>query len=132
VTWSLASLGSGAATNLTVTVMAPVVGSLTNLVASSSVTGDPNLSNNNGSGVTARVVTGVYPLLSLTGKSLQANGFQVEFYLSPNTRYSLQASTNLVNWITEINTNSGDGHVIYLDSNTPGFPQRFYRSLLGP
>jgi uncharacterized repeat protein (TIGR01451 family) len=129
VTWPpLVSLANGSITNLTVTVIAPILGSVTNTVASSAVPGDPDLSNNDGSAVAARVVTGVYPFLVLTGQSLPNGGFQVEFHTYPDTTYWILASTNLVDWVTLITTNSGDGHVIFIDLEAASYPQRFYRS----
>jgi uncharacterized repeat protein (TIGR01451 family) len=133
VTWSLASLESGAATNFTLTVIAPAIGSLTNTVFSSAVTGDPDWSNNDGTAVAAQVVTGVYPLLLLTGQWLPDDGFQVEFYTYPDTIVSIQASTNLVDWdATLVTTNSGAGHVLFLDPDAARYPMRFYRSRQGP
>jgi uncharacterized repeat protein (TIGR01451 family) len=132
VTWSLPSLSSGDVTNLIVSVVAPVVGSLTDTVASTALTGDPDLSNNNGSADNAQVVTGVYPLLLLTGQWLPGGGFQVEFHTYPDTIYSVEATTNLVNWVTLITTNSGDGHVNFIDQDTTNYPMRFYRSRQGP
>jgi uncharacterized repeat protein (TIGR01451 family) len=132
VTWSLASLESAAGTNFTVTVLAPAIGRLTNAVSSSAVTGDPDASNNDGTTAAARVVTGVYPLLLLTGQMLPGDRFQVEFHTHPDTIVSIQASTNLVDWGTLITTNSGDGHVIFIDPDVASHPQRFYRSRQGP
>jgi uncharacterized repeat protein (TIGR01451 family) len=60
VTWpALASLASGAGTNFTVNVTAPISGTLTNSVLSTALTGDPNPANNNGSAASAWVVTTV-------------------------------------------------------------------------
>jgi uncharacterized repeat protein (TIGR01451 family) len=132
VTWSPASLGGGAATNFTVTVIAPVIGSLVNTVASSAATVDPDWSNNNGTTVAAQVVTGVYPLLLLSGQWLPDDGFQVEFHTYPDTICSILASTNLADWVTLITTNSGAGHVIFMDQDASLYPQRFYRSMQGP
>jgi uncharacterized repeat protein (TIGR01451 family) len=128
VTWSLASLASGTTTNLSLTVIPVVLGRVTNTVASMAVTGDPDLSNNNGSALTAQVVTGVYPFLLLSGQPQPGGAFQVEFYTHPDTIYSLLASTNLVDWVPLITTNSGDGHVIFMDGDAPLYPRRFYRS----
>jgi uncharacterized repeat protein (TIGR01451 family) len=62
VTWMILSLPCAAATNFTVTVTAPVGGTLTNTVASTSTTSDPDSSNNNGTAAAARIVTTVTPL----------------------------------------------------------------------
>ncbi|WP_034609950.1 Ig-like domain-containing protein [Cellulomonas sp. URHD0024] len=59
VTWTVASLANQADVQLTVTGFAPMSGTLTNTVSSTSTTSDPNPSNNNGStpgqAVTTRV-----------------------------------------------------------------------------
>jgi uncharacterized repeat protein (TIGR01451 family) len=62
VTWATLSLPSVTATNFTVTVTAPVGGTLTNIVASTAATSDPYASNNDGTAAAARVVTTVTPL----------------------------------------------------------------------
>jgi uncharacterized repeat protein (TIGR01451 family) len=58
VSWSLGTLASGQVSNVTVTVTAPASGSLTNVAAVSSPTGDPNSTNN----VTVPVITTVTPV----------------------------------------------------------------------
>jgi uncharacterized repeat protein (TIGR01451 family) len=131
VTWSLANLANGATTNLSVTVIAPVVGTLTNTAASSAVTGDPDGSNNDGTGVAAQVVTGVYPFLLLTGQTLPSGGFQIEFHTYPATLVAMQVSTNLLDWVTLTTTNSGAGHVFFQDLDSTNYPVRFYRSRQG-
>ena len=129
VTWpELASLASGAASNYTVTVTAPASGILTNRVASVSGTSDTNSSNNDGSAPAARVVTGIYPSALLTGRLLPGGGHLIEFQTFPNTLFSIEASTNLVDWVNLITTNSGDGNVIFTNQNVATFPHRFYRS----
>ena len=128
VSWpTLTNFVNGARTNYTVTITAPVSGSLTNIVYSTAITADPDPSNNNGATAATQAVTPVYKFLSLTGQLLPG-GFQVDFNTFSNTLYSIQASTNLVDWSTLTTANSGDGHVIYLDSDSTNYPQRFYRS----
>jgi uncharacterized repeat protein (TIGR01451 family) len=58
VTWTLGTIGANTATNLTLTVMAPASGTLTNVASVSSPTADPNLTNN----VTPPVTTVVTPV----------------------------------------------------------------------
>ena len=73
VTWpAVASLPSGFTTNFTVTVRAPISGTLTNTAASTSVTTDLNPANNNGSAVAATVITAVSPL-QIANTSFGAN-----------------------------------------------------------
>ena len=129
VTWpELATFASGAASNFIVTVTAPASGTLTNRVSSVSGTSDNNPSNNDGSASAARVVTGIYPPALLTGRALPAGDYQIEFQTIPNTLFSIEASTNFIDWVTLITTNSGDGHVIFINQNVPLYPWRFYRS----
>ena len=62
VTWSLGSLAAGTATNLTLTVTAPVSGvTLTNLASGGSPTSDPNPTNN----TSLPVFTSVTPIANL-------------------------------------------------------------------
>ena len=66
VNWTLGTLTSGEVSNVTVTVMAPASGSLTNIATASSPTGDPNPTNN----VTLPVITTVTPVADVgIGKS---------------------------------------------------------------
>jgi len=74
-------------------------------------------------------VTKVYPFLILTGQPLPSGSFQVEFYTYPDTIFSILGSSNLVDWATLITTNSGNGHVIFIDQDADLYPKRFYRSL---
>ena len=131
VTWPvLARLASGAVTNFTVTVTAPPNGTLTNIVSSASDATDPVPSNNDGSASAARVVTIVFPPALLTGLRLPGGAFQVDLNTLPNATCTFQASTNLVDWITLVTTNSSSGHAVVIDQNTSIYPQRFYRAVL--
>ena len=58
VTWTLGTIAANTATNLTLTVTAPVSGTLTNVASVSSPTADPNLTNN----ITPPVTTIVTPV----------------------------------------------------------------------
>ena len=58
ITWpTISALAAGGSTSYTAVVTVPAVGTLTNLVASTATTSDPDATNNNGSGAGARVVT---------------------------------------------------------------------------
>ncbi|HXP60460.1 MAG TPA: hypothetical protein VN829_08215, partial [Dongiaceae bacterium] len=46
--------------------------------------------------------------------------------------YSVQASTNLVNWATVLATNQPALPFVWTDTNTAAFPTRFYRVRLSP
>jgi uncharacterized repeat protein (TIGR01451 family) len=62
VSWTLGTLTSGQVSNVTVTVTAPASGSLTNVAAVSSPTGDPNSTNN----ITPPVITTVTPVADVS------------------------------------------------------------------
>jgi large repetitive protein len=71
VNWTIGTLTNGQVTNLTLTVTAPAIGTLTNTANVSSPTGDPNSTNN----VTPQVVTTVTPVADLAvGKIGAASG----------------------------------------------------------
>ena len=59
VSWLVSNFNNGATTNFTVTVTAPLAGSMTNTVSSTATTIDTNLSNNNGSATNAQAVSTV-------------------------------------------------------------------------
>src|SRR5207249_3217485 len=62
VTWpTMTNFFLGAITNFTVTITAPGSGPMTNTVSSTSTTGDPDGSNNDGSSGNAKVITTVTP-----------------------------------------------------------------------
>ena len=64
ITWSLGTLAVGATSNVTVTVKAPVYGSLTNSASVGSSTLDPNPANN----TSANVITVVAPIFVWRGQ----------------------------------------------------------------
>lgn len=65
VNWSIPFLASGAATNFTITIAAPVSGILTNIVSSVADSMDSNPANNDGSAASAQVVTSVLPVADI-------------------------------------------------------------------
>ena len=134
VTWpAVASLASGTATSFTVTVLSPSEGRLTNIVSSTSATADPDPSNNDGTAAAARAVTAVFPPTLLTGRLLPGGAFQMELKTLPDATCTVLASTNLVDWVTLVTTNSGrSGRVVFIDQDVPIYPQRFYRSAQAP
>jgi uncharacterized repeat protein (TIGR01451 family) len=133
VTWPmLALLASGVATNFTLTVTAPAAGTLTNTVASTAVTSDPDSSNNDGTAATTSSITVIYDRPVLTGQWLPGGEFQLQFRTLPDTLVSIEASTNLVHWQTLVTTNSGSGLVVFIEQDTSSHPMRFYRSVQAP
>ena len=125
------SLASNTTTNLTITVTAPLSGSLTNTVASTATATDFVAANNNGTALSARVVTGIYPIPTISGARLPGGEFQLQFVTIPGSDYTIEASTNLVEWITLLTTNTPSGNVSFTDPDTTNHPVRFYRSKQG-
>jgi hypothetical protein len=56
---------------------------------------------------------------------LQVNGL-------PSMHFTIQTSTNLLNWSALLTTNSASGTFDYIDNASPGIPRRFYRALMLP
>ena len=56
---------------------------------------------------------------------LQVNG-------RTNLHFTIQASTNLVNWISLVTTTSATGLFEYVDNGSITVPRRFYRAVLLP
>ena len=56
-----------------------------------------------------------------------ADGFKLQWHGAPGVGWRLDASTNLVDWLTLISTNSPDGLGVYIDSDSLVLPRRYYR-----
>jgi hypothetical protein len=64
--------------------------------------------------------------------SMTPQGQQLQIVGRPNLNFSIQASTNLANWVTLITTNSATGIFDYIDSDSVNLPRRYYRALILP
>jgi uncharacterized repeat protein (TIGR01451 family) len=91
---AIASLANGATQTYTISVTAPFSGTITDVVASNSITSDPDPSNNNGSAPTAQVVTTITPfsniilvkrITAITGSSAIQGGENVALYKDDNS-----------------------------------------------
>ncbi len=66
---------------------------------------------------------------TLISRNFTSGNFQLQLASSTNTGFGLLASTNLTAW-----TNLGwgftdtNGSLLFQDTNSAGFPQRFYRA----
>jgi hypothetical protein len=90
--------------------------------------GTPNLSTTQSFTIfVTRPVTPALQSVSLAGGTFQ---FQVAGDAGPD--YTIQASTNLVNWSPLFTTNSPALPFNWSDSNAASFNQRYFRVLLGP
>jgi hypothetical protein len=75
-------------------------------------------------------VTIVPAVLKFTGGSVlpKGGGFQINLQGANNTTYTVEASTNLHNWvILGAASQTGPGAYTFIDSNSIGFKSRYYR-----
>ena len=56
---------------------------------------------------------------------LQVNGL-------PSMHFTIQASTNLLNWVSLVTTNSASGTFDFIDTTASGSQRQFYRALMLP
>jgi hypothetical protein len=56
-----------------------------------------------------------------------ADGFKLQWHGAPDVGWRVEASTNLVDWLTLTSTNSPDGLGVYVDSDSLVLPKRYYR-----
>ncbi len=112
VTWNLGTLANGAVSNMTLMVLAPASGFITNLATVGSPIGDPNLTNN----ITPPVVTTVTPLadvvIAKTGPaSVQAAGninYTINVTnLGPSSASSVVVTDALPVGVTFVNAGGG-------------------------
>ncbi|HKW30968.1 MAG TPA: immunoglobulin domain-containing protein [Verrucomicrobiae bacterium] len=74
------------------------------------------------------VYTNATPTMSVDAASTNGQ-FQLDVFGVTGLNYSVQASTNLIDWVP-LTTNVSP--FSFMDTNTALFPQRFYRSVLTP
>jgi hypothetical protein len=112
------------ATNATLTLNSITM----DLAGSYSVT----VANIAGSVTSSNAVLSVYATTAamLGGYSLSAaNGFRFQIAGVPGFNYAVQASTNLIDWVSLVTNTSPFG---FVDVNTTNFPQQFYRAIYLP
>jgi hypothetical protein len=64
-----------------------------------------------------------------SGQLFGGNGLNLLLYSLPGFQYEIEASTNLVNWISITNFASTNSPFYFSDPQTPNFKQRFYRAV---
>jgi uncharacterized repeat protein (TIGR01451 family) len=128
VTGAANGLTNGAGAKLTLTVKMPAAGGTVLATATAqSDTPDPNPDNDSVS-ITSNVAYPPAPLLSAI-VSGSGGGFQLTITNAPGQSVIIQASTNLLSWIS-ILTNTEPFTFTNFDSTN--FPTRFYRAVTGP
>lgn len=131
LTWNVGTLATNAGAQLTVTVLPLSTNSYVNFASVSASTPDPNPDDDSASS-TVTVTSGVPP--QLTNTVVNINGtFQLTVNGQNGQEYIVQASTNLINWVS-IYTNPPPftSPFTFTDSNASNYPDRFYRVITGP
>lgn len=123
--WNVGTL-TNAGARLTLTVQMNSNGTLLNSAIASADTPDPNLDDNT---ATVIVNVGIPAPAALSGASVTNGVFNLGVTGTPGINYTVQASTNLVNWLS-IYTNSSP--FIFTDPYASNYPTRFYRTVSGP
>jgi hypothetical protein len=62
----------------------------------------------------------------------QPSGMQLTLHGEAGRTYSIEVSTNLVNWTPWTNETTSDGTISVTDTDSANYPQRFYRAKLVP
>lgn len=126
VIWNVGALPTNAGAQLTLTVQVASEGAWLNSALASAETPDPNTGDNSA----VVTVNAVVPApATLSGASVSNGVFHLTVTGTPGINYTIQASTNLVNWIS-IYTNSSP--FIFNDPYASNYPTRFYRTVSGP
>ena len=126
-TWGLGNLPVNAGASLTLSFIATAVGTYTNIATVTSDTTDPN-SDDDVAVATLTAVTPTPPALTPTVLPHGA-GFQLSVTGNDGLNTTVQASTNLVNWV---NLFTGVSPFVFTDTSASNYPSRFYRAIVGP
>lgn len=131
VTWHVGNLATNAGARLILTLQGNNPGDILNYALVNSDTPDPNPDDDYAS---ATVTIGSSTPPQFTGNLTSTNGtFQLTVGGQSGQSYIIQASTNLVNWVS-IYTNPPPyiAPFTFTDANASNYPTRFYRALTGP
>jgi len=74
----------------------------------------------------------VLPLGLTAPKMLPSGQFQLSFATASGVNYTMQFSTNLVQWLPVVTVGGIGGPLTLTDPNAPGSQQRFYRVIMAP
>lgn len=124
--WNVGTLVTNAGAKLVVTVQPTIAGTLTSYATADATTPDANADDNFAS-VSVNVTIPTPPQIS--GSFVVTNGTFQLTVSSPSVPTIIQASTNLVNWIS-IYTNTPP--FTFTDPNASNFTSRFYRAVTAP
>jgi len=126
VIWNVTNLLTGVGAQLMLTVQVNSSGNLLNTAIASADTSDPNPDDNS---ATAVVTAAVPAPILMSSAAVINNVFHITISANPGSKYTIQASTNLVSCLS-IYTNISP--FIFTDPYASNYPSRFYRAMLGP
>jgi uncharacterized repeat protein (TIGR01451 family) len=129
--WNIGTLNTNAGAQLTVTVQPASAGLFTSYAIVNANTPDPNPDDDSAS---ATINAGTIAPPQLTNTLVNINGtFQLTVNGQSGQEYIVQASTNLINWVS-IYTNPPPfvSPFTFTDSNATNYLDRFYRVITGP
>ena len=131
LTWNVGMLNTNAGAQLTVIVQPGSPGLFTSYAIVNANTPDPNPDDDFAQ---ATINAGTIPPPQLTNSIVNINGtFQLTVNGQPGQEYIVQASTNLINWVS-VYTNPPpfNSPFTFTDPNASSYPDRFYRVITGP
>ena len=131
LTWNVGTLNTNAGAQLTVIVQPGSPGLFTSYAIVNANTPDPNPDDDFAQ---ATINAGTIPPPQLTNSIVNINGtFQLTVNGQPGQEYIVQASTNLINWVS-VYTNPPpfNSPFTFTDSNASSYQDRFYRVVTGP
>ena len=128
VAWVVGNLTTNAGGTLALTVQTAdttnIPESVVNLATASSDTPDPNPAD---STVSVAITVGIPVKPQLAASFTGTNGAFSLTIPGSSSLTTIQASTNLVNWVTVYSTNSA-APFTFTDPNKTNYPYRFYRA----
>ena len=126
-TWALGNLPANTGASLALSFIATSIGNYTNTATVTSDTTDPNSDDD----VAVATVTVVAPVPPALMPAILSNGagFQLSVTSNDGLNTTVQASTNLVNWV---NLFTGVSPFVFTDTSASNYPSRFYRAIVGP
>lgn len=129
LTWNVGNLQTNAGASLTLVLRSLASGTFINTATVSSITTDPNPDDDTAVSTITVTAPPAPPVLASFSFPGGTNGFRLSVTGDPAYPTTVQASTNLVNWIDLF---TGAPPFSYTNFGTTNYPARFYRAVVGP
>ena len=128
LTASLGNIYAQSNATVTITVMAPNPGTLVN--AATIIGGTTDLNPSNNMAQESAVVIGVKPFTLTAGAFDETGAFSLTLSGAIGQTYLIQGSPDLITWMPLATVTLATATYKFVDSNSPGVNQRFYRAVL--